>query len=167
MSGCVPFYQKHHRHYDRGYRSKEVQSALSQYQHSSSFSARSSSISKGAKAALFSEIEETNLSPLAKRAKPTYLAFDKENQIIGYVVPLFKGSQEFASGLSDTEEARLKETAGYLARRDLFSSDLKEERAEIRQTSRRVAMRESAERIALKKTVSAEYSFCIPFSLSS
>ncbi|XP_064188960.1 M-protein, striated muscle isoform X2 [Anguilla rostrata] len=153
MSGCVPFYQKHHRHYDRGYRSKEVQSALSQYQHSSSYSARSSSISKGAKAALFSEIEETNLSPLAKRAKPTYLAFDKENQIIGYVVPLFKGSQEFASGLSDTEEARLKETAGYLARRDLFSSDLKEERAEIRQTSRRVAMRESAERIALKKTI--------------
>ncbi|KAJ8277638.1 hypothetical protein GJAV_G00077930 [Gymnothorax javanicus] len=152
MSGSLPFYQKHHLHYDRGYRSKEVASALSQYQHSSSHSSRSSSISKGAKAAVFSHISETQLSPLVN-AKPTYLAFDKEDQIIGYVVPLFKGSQEFVSGLSDTEEARVKETAGYLARRDLFSSELNEETAEVQQKTRRAAMRESAERIALKKTI--------------
>ncbi|KAJ8279798.1 hypothetical protein COCON_G00068640 [Conger conger] len=153
MSGSLPFYQKHHRHYDRGYRSKELESALSQYRQSSTYSARSSSISKGAKAAVFSEVAETDLGPIAKKSKPTYLAFDKENQIIGYVVPLFKGSQEFASGLSDTEEARMKETAGYLARRELFSSELKEEKVEMHQTSRRVAMRESAERMVLKKTI--------------
>ncbi|XP_036376854.1 M-protein, striated muscle-like [Megalops cyprinoides] len=153
MSGSLPFYQKHHRHYDRAYRSKEVESAVSQYHQSSSYAARSSSSSRsrGLKASAYSGLEESSLSPLPKRAKPTFLAVDKENQIIGYVVPLFRGSQEFASGLSDTEETRLKETAGYLARRDLFSSELKQEK--VQQTSRRVAMRETAERIALSKTI--------------
>uniref|UniRef100_A0A3B3SFZ4 Myomesin-1 n=1 Tax=Paramormyrops kingsleyae TaxID=1676925 RepID=A0A3B3SFZ4_9TELE len=57
--------------------------------------------------------------------------------------------QEFASGLSDTEEARVKESAGHLARRSLFASKMEAERVE--QTSRRYAMRESAERISLSK----------------
>uniref|UniRef100_A0A9J7YM80 Myomesin-1 n=1 Tax=Cyprinus carpio carpio TaxID=630221 RepID=A0A9J7YM80_CYPCA len=76
MSGLIPFYQKHHRHYDRGYRSREAESAISQYQQSSStYSSHNS---------------EGGVSPLPKRAKPTYLAMDKENQIIGYVVPIFR-----------------------------------------------------------------------------
>ncbi|CAB1349527.1 unnamed protein product, partial [Coregonus sp. 'balchen'] len=88
---------------------------------------------------------------MPKRAKPTYLAMDKENQIIGYVVPIFRGSQEYASGFSDTEEARVKENAGYMARRNLFTSGLEMERTE--QTSRKVSMRESAERISLSKRI--------------
>uniref|UniRef100_A0AAY5JX31 Myomesin 1b n=1 Tax=Esox lucius TaxID=8010 RepID=A0AAY5JX31_ESOLU len=35
--------------------------------------------------ALYSGLDESRLSPMPKRAKPTYLAMDKENQIIGYV----------------------------------------------------------------------------------
>uniref|UniRef100_A0A673GXH6 Myomesin-1 n=1 Tax=Sinocyclocheilus rhinocerous TaxID=307959 RepID=A0A673GXH6_9TELE len=76
MSGSIPFYQKHHRHYDRGYRSRETESAISQYQQSSN--------------TYSSHSNEGGLSPLPKRAKPTYLAMDKENQIIGYVVPIFR-----------------------------------------------------------------------------
>lgn len=38
-----------------------------------------------------SGLEASRLSPVPKRAKPTYLAVDKENQIIGYVVPIFRG----------------------------------------------------------------------------
>ncbi|XP_045077123.1 M-protein, striated muscle isoform X3 [Coregonus clupeaformis] len=179
MSGSTPFYQKQHRHYDRGYRSKEVESAVSQYQSSSSssYAARSSSrasASAGLSAssghvialherttpipcsytrlsASYSGLEESRLSPMPKRAKPTYLAMDKENQIIGYVVPIFRGSQEYASGFSDTEEARVKENAGYMARRNLFTSGLEMERTE--QTSRKVSMRESAERISLSKRI--------------
>ncbi|XP_071777576.1 myomesin-1 isoform X2 [Centroberyx gerrardi] len=153
MSGSIPFYQKHHRHYDRGYRSKEVESAMSQYQSSSSYAARSSrsSSSRGLKASSYSGLEESRLSPVPKRAKPTYLAVDKENQIIGYVVPIFRGSQEFATGFSNTEEARVKESAAYMARRNLFTSGLEMERSE--QTSRKVAMRESAERITLSKRI--------------
>ncbi|KAM3860464.1 myomesin-1 [Diretmus argenteus] len=153
MSGSIPFYQKHHRHYDRSYRSKEVESALSQYQSSSSYAASRShsSASRGLKASSYSGLEESRLSPLPKRAKPTYLAVDKENQIIGYVVPIFRGSQEFATGLSDTEEARVKESAAYMARRNLFTSGLEMERSE--QTSRKVAMRTSAERISMNKRI--------------
>ncbi|KAL7876220.1 hypothetical protein AOLI_G00111830 [Acnodon oligacanthus] len=153
MSGSMPFYQKHHRHYDRDYRSRETKSAISQYQQSSSsrYSAQSSSTSKGIRAATFTSLDEVGLSPLTKRAKPTYLAMDKENQIIGYVVPIFRGSQEFASGLSDTEEARAKESAAYLARRDLFTSGVEMERMEHK--SRRTIMRESAERISLNKRI--------------
>uniref|UniRef100_A0AAR2K4Q9 Myomesin-1 n=1 Tax=Pygocentrus nattereri TaxID=42514 RepID=A0AAR2K4Q9_PYGNA len=153
MSGSIPFYQKHHRHYDRDYRSRETKSAISQYQQSSSsrYSAQSSSTSKGIRAATFTSLDEVGLSPLTKRAKPTYLAMDKENQIIGYVVPIFRGSQEFASGLSDTEEARAKESAAYLARRDLFTSGVEMERMEHK--SRRSIMRESAERISLNKRI--------------
>uniref|UniRef100_A0A8C4I052 Myomesin-1 n=1 Tax=Dicentrarchus labrax TaxID=13489 RepID=A0A8C4I052_DICLA len=129
MSGSIPFYQKHHRHYDRGYRSKEAESKVSQYQSSSRYTAGSS----------------------MSRAKPTYLAVDKENQIIGYVVPIFRGSQEFATGLSDTEEARVRDTAAYMARRDLFTSGLEMERSEL--ISRKQTMRESAERISLNKRI--------------
>ncbi|XP_038828562.1 M-protein, striated muscle-like [Salvelinus namaycush] len=166
MSGSIPFYQKQHRHYDRGYRSKEVESAVSQYQSSSSSYATHSrasaslSASRGLSAS-YSGLEESRLSPIPKRAKPTYLAMDKENQIIGYVVPIFRGSQEYASGLSDTEEARMKESAGYMARRNLFSSGLEMERTE--QTSRKVSMRQSAEHISLSKKIyeNEEYHKCM------
>ncbi|XP_062336197.1 myomesin-1 isoform X3 [Osmerus eperlanus] len=152
MSGSIPFYQKNHRHYDRGYRSKEMESAVSQYQaSSSSYAARSSSTSRGLRVSSYSGLEESRLSPIPKRSKPTYLAVDRENQIIGYVVPIFRGSQEFASGLSDTEEARMKESAGHMARRNLFTSGLEMERTE--QSSRKTAMRESAERISLSKRI--------------
>ncbi|XP_071271454.1 myomesin-1-like isoform X1 [Salvelinus alpinus] len=169
MSGSIPFYQKQHRHYDRGYRSKEVESAVSQYQSSSSSYATRSrasaslSASRGLSAS-YSGLEESRLSPIPKRAKPTYLAMDKENQIIGYVVPIFRGSQEYASGLSDTEEARMKESAGYMARRNLFTSGLEMERTErTEQTSRKVSMRQSAEHISLSKKIyeNEEYHKCM------
>ncbi|XP_071271456.1 myomesin-1-like isoform X2 [Salvelinus alpinus] len=89
---------------------------------------------------------------------------DKENQIIGYVVPIFRGSQEYASGLSDTEEARMKESAGYMARRNLFTSGLEMERTErTEQTSRKVSMRQSAEHISLSKKIyeNEEYHKCM------
>ncbi|XP_071341027.1 myomesin-1 isoform X7 [Trachinotus anak] len=155
MSGSIPFYQKHHRHYDRGYRSKQTESKMSQYQSSSRYLAGSStsatSRSRGLQISSHSGLEESRLSPVPKRAKPTYLAVDKENQIIGYVVPIFRGSQEFATGLSDTEEARVRDTAAYMARRDLFTSGVEMERSE--QISRKEAMRESAERISLSKRI--------------
>lgn len=47
----------------------------------------------------------------------------------------------------------MKESAGYMARRNLFTSGLEMERTE--QTSRKVSMRQSAEHISLSKRVSA------------
>ncbi|XP_008394904.1 M-protein, striated muscle isoform X2 [Poecilia reticulata] len=153
MSGSIPFYQKHHRHYDRSYRSTEAESKMRHYQSSSRYSAGTSlsTASRGLKVSSHSGLEENRLSPLPKRSKPSYLALDKENQIIGYVVPIFRGSQEFATGLSDTEEARVRDTAAYMAHRDLFTSGLEMERSEV--ISRKEAMRESAERISLNKRI--------------
>ncbi|XP_054893441.1 M-protein, striated muscle isoform X1 [Poeciliopsis prolifica] len=153
MSGSIPFYQKHHRHYDRSYRSTEAESKMRHYQSSSRYSAGTSlsTSSRGLKVSSHLGLEENRLSPLPKRSKPSYLALDKENQIIGYVVPIFRGSQEFATGLSDTEEARVRDTAAYMARRDLFTSGLEMERSEV--ISRKEAMRESAERISLNKRI--------------
>ncbi|CAG5896189.1 unnamed protein product [Menidia menidia] len=171
MSGSIPFYQKHHRHYDRGYRSLEAESKMSHYQASSSSRYAAASItsastrSRGLKVSSHSGLEESRLSPITKRAKPSYLAVDKENQIIGYVVPIFRGSQEFATGLSDTEEARVRDTAAYMARRNLFTSGVEMERSEL--SSRREAMRESAERISLNKRVSAGFSCCFRIARGS
>ncbi|XP_069015686.1 myomesin-1 isoform X1 [Embiotoca jacksoni] len=156
MSGSIPFYQKRHRHYDRGYRSKETESKVSQYQFSSRYTAGSAasttSRSRGLELSSHSGLEESRLShTIPKRAKPTYLAVDKENQIIGYVVPIFRSSQEFAAGFSDTDEARVRDTSAYMARRDMFTSGLEMQRSE--QISRREAMRESAERISLNKRI--------------
>nr|XP_057915303.1 M-protein, striated muscle isoform X5 [Doryrhamphus excisus] len=98
-----------------------------------------------------SGLDKSRLSPLLKRPKPSYLAVDKENHIIGYVVPLFRSSQDFAAGYSDTEEARRRNTSSNMEHRDLFTSNLEMERSE--QVSRKEAMRESAERISLNKTI--------------
>lgn len=34
--------------------------------------------------------EVVKLSPLPKRAKRTYLAMDKDKEVIGYVIPVFR-----------------------------------------------------------------------------
>lgn len=77
---------------------------------------------------------------------------------------LFKPFSEVnISGITDTEEERIKESAAYVAKRNLFAtgegvsvskvakSVSEEEHHEKK--SRKVAIRESAERVALKKTV--------------
>uniref|UniRef100_A0A674K7B9 Myomesin 1 n=1 Tax=Terrapene triunguis TaxID=2587831 RepID=A0A674K7B9_9SAUR len=103
------------------------------------------------------------LSPKAKRAKQSLFSEEKENKAIDYVVPVFTGRQVYVSGITDTEEERIKESAAYIARRNLFAtgegisatrvatSSSTEEQHEKK--SRKVAIRESAERLALKKTL--------------
>uniref|UniRef100_A0A3Q4HAJ0 Myomesin-1 n=1 Tax=Neolamprologus brichardi TaxID=32507 RepID=A0A3Q4HAJ0_NEOBR len=134
MSGSIPFYQKHHLHYDRGYRSKETQSKVSQYQASSRYSASGSASANWKSKIAFQQ----------PKVLTTCLAF---TSIPGSA--LLPPSQEFATGLSDTEEARVRDTAAYMARRDLFTSGLEMERSEL--ISRKETMRESAERITLNK----------------
>ncbi|XP_044279834.1 myomesin-1 isoform X1 [Varanus komodoensis] len=239
----LPFYQRHHQHFDRAYRHKDLESTLSQYQKeekrksaiyahgstaysqatalayrygsthdqlstaahhelaeatshesaahskkSAAYSQESHLMSKKAESHhLGSElvnkkaeayrlgyetyspgkmIEDSSLklSPKAKRAKQSLLSQEKENTAIDYVVPVFTGSQTYVSGITDTEQERIKESAAYIARRNLFatgegitathretSSSVEEERHEKK--SRKVAIREKAERMALKKTL--------------
>ncbi|XP_019711486.1 M-protein, striated muscle isoform X6 [Hippocampus comes] len=136
MSASVPFYRKHQRSYDRGYR----------YQLAGRYSAGTSG---GTRTRGLDWLSQPGLDPLPKRTKPSYLAVDRENQIIGYVVPMFRTSQEFAEGYSD--HTRLRDTAAYMERCDRFTSGLEMERSE--QIARKEAMRESAQRISFNKTL--------------
>lgn len=61
-------------------------------------------------------------------------------------------SHEFAAGYLDTEDWSERRSAAYASRSDVFTSDLETERSEL--TSRKEAMRQSAERISLNKRVS-------------
>ncbi|XP_040209960.1 myomesin-1 isoform X2 [Rana temporaria] len=108
------------------------------------------------------------MSPRAKRSKR--YALDKENDVTDYVVPVFRGRHEYVSGITDTEEERIKESAGYVARRNLFaaeegisvskkassssSSSLSSAHSEAYyKKSRNVSIREKAELLSLKKTL--------------
>ncbi|XP_034285428.1 myomesin-1 isoform X3 [Pantherophis guttatus] len=246
----LPFYQRHHQHFDRAYRHKELESTLSQYQkeekrksaiythgstayshrgasayrqesafsdqksteasqelieahahksaahskRSSAYSLGSELVSKKAEAyhhgsellnkkaeayrlgydtyslGGLAEDHTLKLSPKAKRAKQSLLSDEKENTIIEYVVPVFSGRENYISGITDREEERIKESAAYIARRNLFatgegitatkkkiSSSIEEEHHEKK--SRKVAIRETAEKLALKKTLTETQEF--------
>uniref|UniRef100_A0A8C3C9F3 Myomesin-1 n=1 Tax=Cairina moschata TaxID=8855 RepID=A0A8C3C9F3_CAIMO len=225
----LPFYQRHHDHYDRAYRHKALQSTVSQYQketksksalyaQGSTAYARGSAAYRHASAADFSlessaaysrgssssaayshgsesinklaaayrlgseayslglkdsnlmiEDQSYKMSPKAKRAKQNLISEDKENEAIDYSVPIFTGREVGVRGITDTEEERIKESAAYVARRNLFAtgegvsvskvakSSSEEEHHEKK--SRKVAIRESAERVALKKTLEETQAF--------
>nr|DBA24388.1 TPA: hypothetical protein GDO54_012054 [Pyxicephalus adspersus] len=118
----LPFYQKHHQHYDRGYRSTELKATLSQYQQEEKHHSSHHGIFFRIKSS-YKIAEDTSLkmSPRAKRSK--LYAIDKENEASDYVVPVFRGRHEYVSGITDTEEERIKETAGYIAHRNLFAAE--------------------------------------------
>ncbi|KAM4029162.1 myomesin-1 isoform 1-T1 [Anomaloglossus baeobatrachus] len=159
----LPFYQKRHQHYDRGYRSTELQSTVSQYQHEEKHHRAAHSSHLGISSHKAIEDTSYKMSPMAKRSKLLPKA-DKENEDLGYVVPVFRGRQVHVSGITDTEEERIKESAGYVARRKLLSSGegISVSRSAsssaahsetFHKKSRSVSIREKAERLALKKTL--------------
>uniref|UniRef100_A0A8D0FFK9 Myomesin-1 n=1 Tax=Strix occidentalis caurina TaxID=311401 RepID=A0A8D0FFK9_STROC len=118
---------------------------------------------------LMIEDQSYKMSPKAKRAKHNLVSEDKENKAIDYSVPIFTGREVSISGITDTEEERIKESAAYVAKRNLFAtgegvsvskvakSTSEEQHREKK--SRKVAIRESAERVALKKTLEDTQAF--------
>uniref|UniRef100_G3TDM5 Myomesin-1 n=1 Tax=Loxodonta africana TaxID=9785 RepID=G3TDM5_LOXAF len=126
---------------------------------------------------LLLEDYSSKLSSKAKRAKKSLLsAEEKENVPSDYMVPIFSGRQAHISGITDTEEERIKEAAAYIAQRNLLASEegittskqataskqsmvskqststLQQEEA-FEKKSRKVAIREKAEQLSLRKTL--------------
>ncbi|KAG7268622.1 hypothetical protein CRUP_020055, partial [Coryphaenoides rupestris] len=97
------------------------------------------------------DLEESSLNSLTRRAKSSYLALDREHHIIGYVVPIFRGSREFAGGYSGVAESRVTASSASMSGQDLFTRGLEMERSEV--SARKAAMRETADRISLSKTI--------------
>uniref|UniRef100_A0A672U9X0 Myomesin-1 n=1 Tax=Strigops habroptila TaxID=2489341 RepID=A0A672U9X0_STRHB len=118
---------------------------------------------------LMIEDQSYKMSPKAKRAKQNFVSEGKENEAVDYSVPIFTGREVSVSGITDTEEERIKESAAYVAKRNLFAtgegvsvskvakSTSEEEHHEKK--SRKVAIRESAERVALKKKLEETQAF--------
>ncbi|XP_055994244.1 myomesin-1 isoform X4 [Sorex fumeus] len=113
----------------------------------------------------------SSLSPQTKRARKSLLSGDeKENLPSDFKVPIFSGRQVHVSGITDTEEERIKEAAAYIAQRNLLAreegimaskqstvskqslSSLYQEEA-FEKKSRKAAIREKAENLSLKKTL--------------
>uniref|UniRef100_A0A3B3URG1 Myomesin 1a (skelemin) n=1 Tax=Poecilia latipinna TaxID=48699 RepID=A0A3B3URG1_9TELE len=75
------------------------------------------------------------LSPLPKRAKRTYLAMDKDKEVIGYVIPVFRDDV--------TEEG-----INYVAMRNLFVREARDAmEVKVEKKTRSKHVRESAERM--------------------
>ncbi|XP_069324319.1 myomesin-1 isoform X2 [Eulemur rufifrons] len=137
----------------------------------------------------------SKLSTKTKRAKHSLLSGEeKENLPSDYMVPVFSGRQVHVSGVTDTEEERIKEAAAYIAQRNLLASEegiisskqskvskqstaSKQSQASKRSVeskqatstfqqeetfekkSRKVAIREKAEHLSLRKTLEETEAF--------
>uniref|UniRef100_A0A8C6LRS6 Myomesin 1a (skelemin) n=1 Tax=Nothobranchius furzeri TaxID=105023 RepID=A0A8C6LRS6_NOTFU len=103
--------------------------------------------------------QEVKLSPLPKRAKRTYLAMDKDKEVIGYVVPVFRANHDVVRGLMETqEEDATEEGINYVAMRNLFVRDAKEAlQVRVEKKTRTKHVRESAERLQFDRTEWMEF----------
>nr|KAF6471872.1 myomesin 1 [Molossus molossus] len=126
---------------------------------------------------LMLEDYSSKLSPQTKRAKKSPLSGEeKENLPSDYIVPVFSGRQVHVSGITDTEEERIKEAAAYIAQRNLLASEegittskqstvSKQSSSTLHQEevfekkSRKVAIREKAEHLSLRKTLEETEAF--------
>lgn len=126
---------------------------------------------------LMLEDYSSKLSPQTKRAKKSLLSGEeKENLPSNYIMPIFSGRQVHVSGIEDTEEERIKEAAAYIAQRNLLASEeglttskcatsSKQSTSTLQQEeifekkSRKVAIREKAERLSLRKTLEETEAF--------
>ncbi|XP_045705888.1 myomesin-1 isoform X2 [Phyllostomus hastatus] len=126
---------------------------------------------------LMLEDYSSKLSPQIKRAKKSLLSGEeKENLPSNYIMPIFSGRQVHVSGIEDTEEERIKEAAAYIAQRNLLASEeglttskrstsSKQSTSTLHQEeifekkSRKVAIREKAERLSLRKTLEETEAF--------
>uniref|UniRef100_A0A674BVY0 Myomesin 1a (skelemin) n=1 Tax=Salmo trutta TaxID=8032 RepID=A0A674BVY0_SALTR len=87
------------------------------------------------------------------------------NDVIGYIVPVFRTSHEFARGLVEVQEEVKEEGVGHVAMRNLFSLETSSletssmETITVEKKSRKRHIRESADRLELSKKVEERAEF--------
>uniref|UniRef100_A0A452V015 Myomesin 1 n=1 Tax=Ursus maritimus TaxID=29073 RepID=A0A452V015_URSMA len=109
----LSYYQKLHQHYDSSYRNRDLRTTMSQYQQEK----KSSAIYTHGSAQ----------QPLLCCSPPGIRGLQPGNPIIAihsiHVLLLLYFSQVHVSGITDTEEERIKEAAAYIAQRNLLASE--------------------------------------------
>ncbi|XP_054888735.1 myomesin 1a (skelemin) isoform X2 [Poeciliopsis prolifica] len=95
------------------------------------------------------------LSPLPKRAKRTYLAMDKDKEVIGYVIPVFRANHDVVRGLMEAQEDDVTEEGiNYVAMRNLFVREAREAmEVKVEKKTRSKHVRESAERMEFDRAL--------------
>ncbi|XP_004853244.1 myomesin-1 isoform X1 [Heterocephalus glaber] len=125
---------------------------------------------------LLLEDYSSSLSPKTKRAKHSLQSGEEKENLPGnYMVPIYSGRQVHVSGITDTEEERIKEAAAYIAQRNLLASEEEIrtskqltrskrsavskqatstlEQEETFEKSREATIREKADLLSLRKTL--------------
>uniref|UniRef100_A0AAY4AEX1 Myomesin 1 n=1 Tax=Denticeps clupeoides TaxID=299321 RepID=A0AAY4AEX1_9TELE len=102
--------------------------------------------------------EEHRLRSLPKKAKRSYLAVDKDTEVIGYVVPVFRSSHQVARELMESQEEVKEEGVGYVVMRNLFSRE-EDFQMKVEKKTRKKLMRESADRLTLGKKMHEKEEF--------
>ncbi|MED6267290.1 hypothetical protein CHARACLAT_010656, partial [Characodon lateralis] len=98
--------------------------------------------------------EVVKLNPLPKRAKRTYLAMDKDKEVIGYVIPVFRANHDVVRSLMEAQEEDVAEEGiNYVAMRNLFVREAREALdVKVEKKTRTKHVRESAERLEFDRT---------------
>lgn len=161
MSGSSHLHQKHQqkRHYESSHHHSSTKLESSSFSQQSYSAHRSS---HGLRSSVQTEKgqEVLKLSPLPTRAKRTYLAMDADRELIGYVVPLFRSSHEFAQSLTEAQEEVKEEGVNYVAMRNLFTSETSAAmEVKVEKKTRKTVIRESADRLSLGKKMEERVEF--------
>ncbi|KAM6919278.1 myomesin 1a (skelemin) isoform 3-T5 [Xenentodon cancila] len=80
---------------------------------------------------------------------------DKDKEVIGYVIPVFRANHEVVRGLMEAQEEEVTEEGiNYVAMRNLFVREAREAmEVRVEKKTRRLHIRESAERLELSRTM--------------
>uniref|UniRef100_A0A8C8G9W7 Myomesin 1a (skelemin) n=1 Tax=Oncorhynchus tshawytscha TaxID=74940 RepID=A0A8C8G9W7_ONCTS len=158
--------KQHHHHSDK----KQQHESISHHSSRSSFSQLSYAAHKriqhstiGVQQSFVESEKRSEFIPsqlLPPRVKK-YLAMDPDtNDVIGYIVPVFRTSHEFARGLVEVQEEVKEEGVGHVAMRNLFSLETSSmETITVEKKSRKRHIRESADRLELSKKVEERAEF--------
>uniref|UniRef100_A0A3Q2VEZ3 Myomesin 1a (skelemin) n=1 Tax=Haplochromis burtoni TaxID=8153 RepID=A0A3Q2VEZ3_HAPBU len=94
-----------------------------------------------------SSVSKQSFSTFKTTTKRTYLAMDKDKEVIGYVIPVFR-------------EEVTEEGINYVAMRNLFVREAREAmEVKVEKKTRSKHVRESAERLEMSRTVNPFHSF--------
>ncbi|XP_049338419.1 myomesin 1a (skelemin) isoform X1 [Astyanax mexicanus] len=146
--------QKEERNLETRYESSYHQSSLSSVSHQS-YAAHTSF--EGVKTSKTKK-QEKKLTALSKKDKRRHLALDTEDEVIGYVVPVFRSSHLATQELMETQEEVKEEGVGYVVMRNLFARDSAYQ-VKVEKKSHTKCMRESADRLTLGKKMQEKQEF--------
>ncbi|KAF7706154.1 myomesin 1a (skelemin) isoform X1 [Silurus meridionalis] len=102
--------------------------------------------------------QEEKKAYYAKKHKCACLALDKEESVVGYVIPVCRSSYLATQDLMESQEEVKEEGLGYVVMRNLFSRDT-DYQLKLVKKSRSTTMRESAEKLSLTKKIQEKHEF--------